>query len=171
MNEWTPWETVKCLKHSPQISTTGKSRRTSRTATKRRSSPAMFCTLSSACIFVLKITHCTFQRVGYGTPLNWRWKYALVYFDDIVLFSKSVEEHKSHSREVLFILPTDFVNLKLKKCLVLEDVIDFLVHVIRPAQLKVSQHATYSISGPKDPTTITKWNYFWSLYGIQTVRN
>lgn len=38
----------------------------------------------------------TFQREIYVNILQVKWKYALVYLDDVVIFSKSVEQHFYH---------------------------------------------------------------------------
>ncbi|CAF4687519.1 unnamed protein product, partial [Rotaria magnacalcarata] len=46
----------------------------------------------------------TFQRtmhnlLGYG-----RWDYVMVYLDDILIFSRSLNEHQQHLNEILSIL-------------------------------------------------------------------
>lgn len=44
------------------------------------------------------------------------WKFALVYIDDIIIYSRSVEEHLHHLDEVLTLLEGAGISLSLKKC-------------------------------------------------------
>lgn len=44
-----------------------------------------------------------------------KWQSALVYLDDIVIFSKSVEEHMQHARKVLTLPRDTGVTLKTQK--------------------------------------------------------
>jgi hypothetical protein len=43
----------------------------------------------------------TFQRVMNELLANGRWDYVVVYLDDIVIFSKTIEEHKQHVADVI----------------------------------------------------------------------
>jgi len=48
-------------------------------------------------------------------------KYVEVYFDDILVYSKSEEEHIAHLQEVLTILKENKLFVNLKKCSFLTD--------------------------------------------------
>lgn len=45
-----------------------------------------------------------------------KWKTRSIYLDDFIVFSKSVEEHLCHVAEIIRILESAHVLLKLSKC-------------------------------------------------------
>ena len=57
-------------------------------------------------------------------------KFVLVYLDDILVFSKSVEEHLTHIRQVLNILRTQRFYARLHKCHFNQTSIKYLGHII-----------------------------------------
>lgn len=54
----------------------------------------------------------------------------LTYLDDIIVVSKSVEEHEQHLRVVLDLLRKHKLRIKLSKCKFFMDQVDFLGHVV-----------------------------------------
>ena len=50
----------------------------------------------------------------------------MVYFDDILIFSKSVDEHIDHIHEVLNVLRENKLYANLKKCTLMSDSLLFL---------------------------------------------
>ena len=58
----------------------------------------------------------TFQRTVDILLSRYTWKSCLVYLDDIIVFSNTVEEHVTHVEEVLQVLRDSGFSLKLKKC-------------------------------------------------------
>ena len=87
--------------------------------------------------------------------MRYLWKTCLVYIDDVIIFSNSVEEHLKHVDEVLSVLRTDGMTLKLKKCFFFVDSVDYLGHVIRPGLLQVAEKNIESIQKAVFPTTQT----------------
>lgn len=81
-------------------------------------------------VFGLKNTPSTFQRVIKVIFSTVRWRFALVYLDYIIMFSNTPEEHLTHLRYVWTLFSEAGVTLKLKKCLLFTDRIDYLGHVI-----------------------------------------
>jgi len=57
-------------------------------------------------------------------------KYILVFMDDILIYSKNVEEHKQHLKQILKILRANKLYTKLSKCAFLTSCIGFLGHFI-----------------------------------------
>jgi len=57
-------------------------------------------------------------------------KYVVVYLDDILIYSKTKEEHLQHIRSVLGLLRTNGLYAKLSKCSFMQEQTDFLGHVI-----------------------------------------
>ena len=65
--------------------------------------------------FGLKNAPATYQRVINIIITRVRFQFALVYLDDIIVFSSSFEDHKLHIRTVLELLETVGVTLRLSK--------------------------------------------------------
>ena len=54
----------------------------------------------------------------------------VVYFDDILIYSKNLEDHCSHLRYVLHVLRQENLYANLEKCVFCTDHVIFLVFVI-----------------------------------------
>lgn len=89
-----------------------------------------------------------------------KWKFALFYLDDIVIFSRTPREHINHTQLVLSLLMGTGVTLKLKSCPFSTNKIDFLGHVIRPGRLEVANRTTDGICDLKEATTKTELRSF-----------
>lgn len=66
--------------------------------------------------FCSKIATATFCRTMDVILSFFEWCFALIYFDEMVVFSKKSERHMEHVHQVLVHLETREVTLKLKKC-------------------------------------------------------
>lgn len=102
----------------------------------------------------------TFQRVVDVILATDKWQYATVYLYEVIIFSKTAFEHLEHVRSVLRLLSEAGVTLKLKKCHLFTDTVDYLGHVIIFVTLEVASHTTAAIDGLKHPTTVTDLRYF-----------
>ena len=72
----------------------------------------------------------TFQRLMQVVLAGLEWSSCFVYIDDILVASKSFEEHLSHLKEVFSRLRKAGLCLKPKKCSFLCDQVVYLGHVI-----------------------------------------
>ena len=63
------------------------------------------------------------------------WQFAIVYLDDIIIFSKSLDEHLNHIRIVLSLLREAGMTIKLRKCYFLQQRVEYLGHIVAPGQL------------------------------------
>ncbi len=72
----------------------------------------------------------TFQRVMDAVFDGCAGKFEFHYLDDIFVFSKSVEEHIEHMREVVQRLKDNSLFIKDEKCEFLQTEIEFLGHKI-----------------------------------------
>ena len=75
-----------------------------------------------------------------------------VYIDDILIFSRSLQEHIDHLEKVLSRLVKVGVKLKPSKCQFIREEVDFLGHVITPQGLKTSirHHCNHRVSSTKE---------------------
>jgi hypothetical protein len=67
----------------------------------------------------------TFMRLMNHVLRAFISKLVVVYFDDILIYSKEFDEHMGHLRQVLDVLRKDFVYANLKKCDFCMDIIFF----------------------------------------------
>ncbi len=84
-----------------------------------------------------------------------KWKSCLVYLDDVIVFSRTIEEHFEHLQDVLRLLDQVGGTLKLKKCRFFCDTVDYLGHVIRPERLALAEKNTHALKEANHPQTQT----------------
>lgn len=56
--------------------------------------------------------------------------FALFYLDDTILFSKAIDDHKTHLKAVITLFKDGDLTLKLQKCFVLQDHVEYLGHIV-----------------------------------------
>ena len=86
--------------------------------------------------FGLTNSPASFQRLMGHILRGLEYKFALIYIDDIIIFSKSAEEHLAQLREVFSRL--DEANLKLNpaKCEFAKQQLEYLGHIVTPDGIK-----------------------------------
>ena len=67
-------------------------------------------------LFGLRNAPATFQRALDIMLSGVRWQICLVYLDDVIVFSRTVEQHVKHLDTVLSLLRSAGMSMKLKKC-------------------------------------------------------
>lgn len=87
-------------------------------------------------LFVRKSALSTFQHAMDVILLTVNWQFALIYLYDIVMLSKSVSNNLSRHCLVLGLLSDAGMSLKLKKCFIFVDKVDYLSHVIKLGKLR-----------------------------------
>lgn len=75
-------------------------------------------------------------------------KFVLIFIDDILIYSRSIEEHKEHLRIVLQILREHQLYAKYSKCDLFKDKIQYLGHVINKNRIAMD---------PEKVRTIMEW--------------
>ena len=103
--------------------------------------------------FGLHSAPATFQRM-INHALRNCWPFARAYIDDIVIFSRSWEEHLVHLREVFTCLQTAKLTIKVSKCQFGRKEVRYLGHVIgggtvRPDPQKIEAVNNYPQPGSK----------------------
>jgi hypothetical protein len=77
-------------------------------------------------------------------PLLWRC--VLVFFDDILVYSKSFEEHMDHLRVVFQLLDQDKWKVKISKCSFAQRQISYLGHIISAEGISTDSSKICSIT-------------------------
>ena len=97
----------------------------------------------------------TFQRLMQNFLGELNLTYALIYLDDVIVFSQTEEEHLHWLRVVFGQFLEHRLKLKLSKCYFLQDEITFLGHKISAEGMKQSMANLKAIAQRTRPTTYT----------------
>lgn len=74
------------------------------------------------------------------------WQMWMIYFDDIVLYSKNTKDDMDHVDYILVLLGNDVMKLKLKKFFFFQTNVNNIGHVIQPGRFAVSEDAKDTLS-------------------------
>jgi hypothetical protein len=91
--------------------------------------------------------------------------FVIVFIDDILVYSKSQEEHEKHLRSVLQILRDKKLFAKLKKCEFWMDRVVFLGHVISKDGITVDPSKIGVVVNRVRPTNVSEIRSFLGLAG------
>ena len=108
----------------------------------------------------------SFQRALDMILTKFKWKTCLVYLDDIIIFSNTVEEHIQHVDEILDCLKRAGVTLKIKKCKFFTTTVEYLGHVIKPGRLEIDHAHTASLREALPPTNKSELRSFLGLCNV-----
>lgn len=91
-------------------------------------------------------------------------KFVIVFFDDILVYSRSRNDHYSHLQKVLGCLQEQVFFAKESKCQFFQDTIEYLGHVVTGGVVKADPKKIGAMIQWPIPTTIRKiagisWNY------------
>ena len=89
----------------------------------------------------------------------------IVFIDDILIYSRSEEEHANHLRLVLEILQKERLYAKFSKCKFWLKEVQFLGHVISKEGILVDPAKIEAVSNWERPTTPTEVRSFIGLAG------
>jgi hypothetical protein len=84
----------------------------------------------------------------------------IVYLDDILIFSKSHEEHVMHVKEVLDVLKKENLFLKMSKCEFGKTSLIYLGHIVGGGELKIDPSKVKVILDWTKPNNVTKVRSF-----------
>jgi hypothetical protein len=90
----------------------------------------------------------------------------VVYFDDILIYSKSLDEHIDHLRAVFGALREARLFANLEKCTFCTDRVAFLGYIVTPQGIEVDEARIEAIKSWPIPATLTKLQSFLSLVGF-----
>jgi hypothetical protein len=83
-------------------------------------------------------------------------KFVIVFLDDILVYSKSEEEHEQHLRMLLQVLREHLLYAKLNKCSFYQKQIHYLGHIISEDGIEVDPKKIESIREWSEPKNVTE---------------
>src|SRR6185295_3717296 len=100
-------------------------------------------------------------------------EFVVVYLDDILIYSKTKEDHLKHLRKVLSKLREHRLYAKLKKCELFKNKVEYLGHYISGEGIAVDERKVEVIKKWPNPTNLTELRSFLrlALYYRKFVKN
>ncbi|KAL0696239.1 hypothetical protein Bca4012_063419 [Brassica carinata] len=108
----------------------------------------------------------TFTRLMNHVLRSFIGLFVVVYFDDILVYSKCLKEHIDHLRAVLDVLRKERLYANLKKCTFCTDNLVFLGFVVSADGVKVDQEKVKAIPEWPSPKTVGEVRSFHGLAGF-----
>ena len=107
----------------------------------------------------------TFMRLMNEVLRAFIRKFVVVYFDDILIYSKSLSEHLEHLRAVFNALRDARLFGNLEKCTFCTDRVSFLGYVVTPQGTEVDAAKIDATKSWPTPNTVTQVRSFLGLAG------
>ncbi|KAJ9546624.1 hypothetical protein OSB04_019167 [Centaurea solstitialis] len=92
-------------------------------------------------------------------------KSVIVFIDDILIYSKTKEEHVTHLREVLEVLRREGLYAKFSKCAFWLQEVQFLGHIVNREGIKVDPSKIEAVMSWEVPKTLSEIRSFLGLAG------
>jgi hypothetical protein len=90
-------------------------------------------------------------------------KFVVVYFDDILIYSKTLEEHAEHIKQVLDVLKKEKLFANLEKCTFCTDQVVFLGFVVSGQGIQVDESKVVAIKEWPTPKNVSQVRSFHGL--------
>ena len=107
----------------------------------------------------------TFQRLMERVLHGLVWKYVVVYLDDVVIFSRTHEEHIKHLTEVFHRFEQFNLKLKPRKCEMFRPKVKYLGHVVSAAGVATDPGLIDKVKAWEPPRTQKEVRAFLGLAG------
>ena len=104
-----------------------------------------------------------FQELMTGILMD--FPFAIAYLDDIIIFSKTPQEHLSHIRMVFEKLKSANLSMKKSKCSFFSKEIQYLGHILSAMGIRPLPSKTHAIQHMNPPTTPKQVRAFLGLLG------
>ncbi|KAI3412628.1 Hydrolase_4 domain-containing protein [Psidium guajava] len=90
-------------------------------------------------------------------------QFVVVYLDDIVIYSRTLEEHIKHIKQVFQVLREHELYVKREKCAFAQQEVPFLGHIVGDGRVRMDPAKIESIVGWEPPTKVTELRSFLGL--------
>jgi hypothetical protein len=107
----------------------------------------------------------TFQYIMNSVLEPYLRKFVIVFMDDILIYSKSIEEHTHHLRLVLQLLRKHQFYIKRTNCVFAQGELEYLGHIIYAEGVKIDPMKTQVMTDWPRPSNITELSGFLGLIG------
>ena len=107
----------------------------------------------------------SFQRLMEIMLAGLNWETCLVYLDDIIIFSRTFDEHLNRLESVLSRLRTGGLKLKVKKCTFCAPQVKYLGHVVSKEGLRPDESKVSAVQNFPIPQDLTQLRSFLGLIG------
>lgn len=105
----------------------------------------------------------TFMRLMNHILKEFIGKYVVVYFDDILIYSSSLDSHVIHVRSVLEVLRREHLYANMDKCIFCSDKLMFLGFIVSTQGIHVDDEKVKAIRDWPTPSSITEVRSFHGL--------
>jgi transposase InsO family protein/predicted aspartyl protease len=105
----------------------------------------------------------TFQRLMERVLAGLQWNICLVYIDDIIIFSQTIDEHIQQLQTVFNRLKNAKLKLKPKKCHLFQKKVQYLGHVVSEAGIETDPEKISAVKEWPRPRTVTDVRSFIGL--------
>ena len=102
----------------------------------------------------------TFMRLMNHVLRTFLDDFVIVYLDDILIFSKTWEEHLKYVKKTLDVLKGEKHYVKLSKCEFGKTSLNYLVHIVRSGELKIDPSKVAIIVNWPKPKSATEVRSF-----------
>ena len=100
---------------------------------------------------------------GSINPLSAMSDFVLVFIDDILIFSKSAEEHVEHVKTVMSVLRRQSILIKMSKCAWGKTELPYLGHIVSKDGIKVNPKKIQSVADWPEPSSLNEVQQFHGL--------
>ncbi|XP_024310338.1 uncharacterized protein LOC112268650, partial [Brachypodium distachyon] len=108
----------------------------------------------------------TFMRLMNEVLRAFIGRFVVVYFDDILIYNSSLEDHLNHLHSLFDALRDARLFGNLEKCTFCTDRVSFLGYVVTPQGIEVDKAKIDAIQSWPTPTTVTQVRSFLGLAGF-----